>query len=84
LETANGSEPVLYNAPSLCYLIAMKVEYDGAIKDVSKRMSVGRLLETFSLSREAHLVVVNGRLVTEDFTPANEDQVRIIKVISGG
>ncbi len=62
----------------------MKVDYDGTVRDIEKRMTVGRLLETLSLSKEAHLVVVNDRLVTEDFTPAKEDEVRIIRVISGG
>ena len=64
--------------------LPMKVDYDGAIHEIDKRMSVGRLLERFSLSREAHLVVINNRLVTEDYTPAMDDEVRIIRVISGG
>jgi sulfur carrier protein ThiS len=62
----------------------MKVEWDGKVYDVEKRMTGARLLDTFKLSREGHLIVANGALITEDQTLSNTDTVRIIRVISGG
>lgn len=63
----------------------MKVEWEGKVHEVdNKRVSVGKLLTLFSLSREAHLVVANGTLVTEDHVLGSADDVRIIRVISGG
>lgn len=47
-------------------------------------MTVQKLLEVFSLSREAHLVTANGTLVTEDQMLGLDDRVKIIRVISGG
>jgi sulfur carrier protein ThiS len=68
----------------LCYLIPMKVEWDGKSYDIEKKMTGRKLLESFSLSREAHLIVANGKLITEDQTLNTTDTVRIIRVISGG
>jgi sulfur carrier protein ThiS len=62
----------------------MKVEWDGKSYDIEKRMTGAKLLESFNLSREAHLIVANGRLVTEDQALNLTDTVRIIRVISGG
>lgn len=47
-------------------------------------MQVSRLLDRLSLSREAHLVVVNNRLVTEDCRLERDDEVKVIRVVSGG
>jgi sulfur carrier protein ThiS len=68
----------------LCYLIAMKVEWDGNVYELGKRLSAGQLLSRFSLSPEAHLVMANERLVTEDYRFSEEENVKIIRVISGG
>ena len=45
---------------------------------------MSRLLEELSLSKEAHLVVANSKLVTEDHKLGIDDDVRVIRVISGG
>lgn len=68
----------------LCYLIRMKVEWDGKSYDIEKRMTGKKLLESFNLSREAHLIVANGKLTTEDQMLNTTDMVRIVRVISGG
>ena len=47
-------------------------------------MTILRLLEQLSLNRESHLVVVNNKLVTEDSRLERGDEVRLIRVISGG
>jgi sulfur carrier protein ThiS len=62
----------------------MKVEWDGKVIEITKAMAVSRLLEELSLSKEAHLVVVNGTLVTEDCKLGADDTVRLVRVISGG
>ncbi len=62
----------------------MKVEWEGKIYKFEKPIVVYRLLEEFSLSKEAHLVVVNNRLVTEDHRLETDDDVKILRVISGG
>lgn len=68
----------------LCYEFAMQVEWEGKVHLVEKRVTVDRLLDMFSLSREAHLVTANGVLVTEDHMLERDDSVKIIRVISGG
>jgi sulfur carrier protein ThiS len=69
---------------SMCYLLPMRVEWEGKVYEFEKPMAVSRLLEHFSLSREAHLVVVNDALVTEDCKISRGDRVRVIRVVSGG
>lgn len=68
----------------LCYKFAMRVEWEGKIQLVDRPITVHRLLDMYALSREAHLVTVNGVLVTEDHMLERDDSVKIIRVISGG
>ena len=68
----------------MCYLIAMRVEWDGRALELVKPMLVSKLLEHFSLSNETHLVIVNGRLVTEDQKIGKDDEVKFVRVVSGG
>ncbi|MCX5806542.1 MAG: MoaD/ThiS family protein [Proteobacteria bacterium] len=62
----------------------MKVEWDNKVHEFNKPMLVSKLLEEFSLSKEAHLVIVNGSLVTEDCKLGTDDNIKLIRVISGG
>jgi sulfur carrier protein ThiS len=62
----------------------MKVECEGNTYEFEKPMLASKLLEQLSLSREAHLVVVNNRLVTEDYRIDRDDEVKLIRVVSGG
>jgi sulfur carrier protein ThiS len=62
----------------------MKVEWDGKSYEFVKPMLVARLLEELSLNRDAHLVVANNKLVTEDYRLEVHDDVKVIRVISGG
>ncbi len=68
----------------MCYEFAMQVEWEGKVHELDRRLSVQKLLEVFSLSKEAHLVTANGTLVTEDHVLGRDDRVKIIRVISGG
>jgi len=51
---------------------------------VTGRRSVHALLAEFGLAREAHLVIRNGTLVPGDADLADDDEVEIRPVISGG
>ena len=62
----------------------MHVEWEGKVLEVEKRLTVKALLDQLFLSREAHLVMANGTMVTEDQMLGRDDQIRIIRVISGG
>ncbi|MCX5802149.1 MAG: MoaD/ThiS family protein [Proteobacteria bacterium] len=62
----------------------MKVELDGKVHEFQKPMTVSKLLEQLSLSRETHLVIVNDRLVTEDYRLGKDDNIKFIRVVSGG
>jgi sulfur carrier protein ThiS len=86
LLTAHGSWlTTLFDFTALlCYLIAMKVEWESKVYELERRLSVGQLLAHFSLSPEAHLVIANEKLVTEDYRLSHEDTIKIIRVISGG
>jgi sulfur carrier protein ThiS len=81
--TVNGSSVFDIGCP-LCYLIAMKVAWEGKVYELEKPLTVGQLLERFSLNPEAHIVVANEKLVTEDCKLSLEDNIRIVRVISGG
>ncbi len=47
-------------------------------------MLVSRLLEELEVNMEGHLVVANNRLVTEDHRLGADDNVKVIRVVSGG
>ena len=47
-------------------------------------MKVRELLKKLSLSSEGYLVIVNGNLVAEDEIISEGDNVKIIRVVSGG
>ncbi|MCX8110378.1 MAG: MoaD/ThiS family protein [Syntrophorhabdaceae bacterium] len=62
----------------------MIVEIDGKTIAVEKVPNVMRLMEKLSINKEAYLVIVNDRLVTEDYRLNKDDSVKLIKVVSGG
>jgi len=62
----------------------MKVNWEGREYTFEKAMLVSRLLDELEVSAEAHLVVANNRLVTEDHKLGADDNVKVIRVISGG
>jgi len=64
--------------------IAMNVNWEGREYTFEKPMLVSRLLEELAITREGHLVVANNKLVTEDHRLQAGDNVRVIRVVSGG
>ena len=64
--------------------IAMNVNWEGKEYVFEKPMLVSRLLEELEVNIEGHLVVANNRLVTEDHKLGADDNVKVIRVVSGG
>lgn len=62
----------------------MNIELNGKMTAIEKPVTVLRMFEELALNREAYLVVVNGSLVTEDYRLNKDDEVKLIKVVSGG
>lgn len=52
--------------------------------EISGKRRVHALLDELQLSREAHLVIRNGTLVPGDAQLADDDEIEIRPVISGG
>ncbi|MCS7280688.1 MAG: MoaD/ThiS family protein [Desulfobacterota bacterium] len=64
--------------------ILMPCDFEGKRIDIDEPTTVKRLLERLSLNPESFLVLVNGRLATEEEVVKNSDIVKIVKVVSGG
>lgn len=64
--------------------IVMPVDLDGRKIELEKPLTARKLLRKLSLSPESYLVVVNERLAADDEILNNEDEVKIIRVVSGG
>ncbi|MCX7856491.1 MAG: MoaD/ThiS family protein [Deltaproteobacteria bacterium] len=62
----------------------MPLEFDGKKMDIEKPLRIRQLLKKLSLNPEDYIVVVNDTLVTDDEIVKNEDNVKIIRVVSGG
>lgn len=61
----------------------MKINVFGKNKEVSSK-KVKKLLKELKLNSEAVIVVKNGEIILEDESFSKKDDLRIIKVISGG
>ncbi|MFQ5949396.1 MAG: thiamine biosynthesis protein ThiS [Nitrospiria bacterium] len=64
----------------------MKIKLYHPLREISFKgpRPVGLILRELNLSREAHLVICQGELVTEDAVVADDAEVEIRPVISGG
>lgn len=62
----------------------MKVKHGRSEHEFDREMTVRRLLETLDIVPEGVVVAVNGELVTTDITVRLDDEVEIIRAISGG
>ncbi|HEW92281.1 MAG TPA: hypothetical protein ENF81_07045 [Thermotogaceae bacterium] len=62
----------------------MKVIFRNKLYSFSYRLKVKELMKNLNLSSEEFLVVVNGKLVTEDEVIPEDAEVKIIPVVSGG
>ena len=68
----------------VCYLIVMKVEWDGKTAEFETPMTILKLMKTLSLNRETYIPVVDNKMVTEDYKVEKDSKVRFIRVVSGG
>jgi sulfur carrier protein ThiS len=62
----------------------MKLVYRDQEWDLRGGMTARAAIKKVDLDPEAVLVIRNGRLVTDDTILAEEDEVKLIAVISGG
>jgi thiamine biosynthesis protein ThiS len=62
----------------------MKVKYGRTDHEFDREIIVRRLLEILDIVPEGVVVAVNGELVTNDHTIRVDDEVEIIRAISGG
>lgn len=62
----------------------MLVRYGRKRFEIDKAMTVRRLLKQLDIVPEGVIVAVNGSLVTSDTRILREDEVEIIRAISGG
>jgi sulfur carrier protein len=62
----------------------MKLIYRGKEWELKGGMTARAAIEKIGLDPEAVLVVRNGQLVTDDTLLGDEDEVRLLAVISGG
>jgi sulfur carrier protein ThiS len=60
---------------------------DGGIKEIkigNRDMPIENLLKELDINPVGVIVVKNDKIVTEDETVRNEDEIRIIMIINGG
>jgi sulfur carrier protein ThiS len=62
----------------------MKLTYRGQVWELRGGMTARAAIKKVGLEPEAVLVVRNGKLVTDDTLLRDEDEVKLIAVISGG
>jgi sulfur carrier protein ThiS len=74
----------LQEKPTSLILDVMKLLYRGKEWELKGGMTARAAIEKVGLDPEAVLVVRNGQLVTDDTLLEDEDEVRLLAVISGG
>jgi sulfur carrier protein ThiS len=62
----------------------MKLVYRGQVWELRGGMTARAAIKKVGLDPEAVLVVRNGKLVTDDTLLRDEDEVKLMAVISGG
>jgi len=60
------------------------IERERATKELQFSGRVGELLEELGINPETVVVVRNGEVVTEDEKISDNDEMKIISVVSGG
>ncbi|HEX68447.1 MAG TPA: MoaD/ThiS family protein [bacterium] len=62
----------------------MQVKVNGEIKEVRGKKRVGEILEELGLNREEVLVIKNGELLTESDWVEENEEIEVMRVVSGG
>ncbi len=62
----------------------MKVRYGDREYEYRERLTVRQLLDRLGVLPETVVVVVNEEIVTEDEMLEDDDQVELVRVVSGG
>ena len=61
-----------------------RIVMEDRVWEVKRRMNVLRFLQREGINPEEVLVIINGKVVTEDAVMEPQDQVRILWVLSRG
>jgi len=66
--------------------LAVRVRFaDGTTKDLNvNRISIRELFKILNLLLEEYIIVVKGRIVTEDYIVKDGDELVLYPVVSGG
>ena len=80
----NRRHRVLYASSCLLCLMQVYIEASQTTKQMAATKTVQELLGTLGYVAEDVLVVVNGSVVMEDEPLKEEDEVKILAVVSGG
>lgn len=64
----------------------MKVYYDKTreTQELEFRGTAGELLEKLDINSETVVITQNGTIITQDDEVANEDEIKLLSVVSGG
>lgn len=71
------------------YLFAFSVSYKGhhvveLLMKIKKDTTIAELLEELDINRETVVVSKNGEITVEDDTVKKDDEIEIIRIVSGG
>lgn len=69
-----------------CRALAIRIRVaNGTVKEISlDKISIRRLFKMLNLLLEEYIVIVNGRIVTEDYIVKDGDEIVLYPVVSGG
>lgn len=69
-----------------CKVLAVRVRFaDGTTKDLNVNgISIRELFKILNLLLEEYIIVVKGRIVTEDYIVKDGDELVLYPVVSGG
>lgn len=74
----------LTNALECCTIRAMQITYRDKKWEVKGGITARDAIKKIGLDPEGVLVTVNGKLVTDDVILKEDDQVKLVAVVSGG
>lgn len=62
----------------------MPLILDGKRFEIKNKERIRDLLKRLNLNPEAYVIITNGKLATEDEIVSDDDEVKLIRVVSGG
>ena len=66
------------------YNRAMEIKYREKKWDLKSGMTARDALKKIGVDPESVLITINGKLVTDDIVLKDQDQVKLVAIVSGG